>query len=511
MNNEVMSKEEAAVSALDRANQYIKDNMFEVSKKHRNMFHADAPIGWMNDPNGFIYYKGLYHLFYQFNPYKTEWGTIYWGHYTSANLVKWEMQPVALAPDMDYDIDLGVFSGTAIEYDEKLYVMYTGTSKTKLGVERQQQCIAISEDGFIFEKQRCNPVISTEQIPDGYDKVDFRDPAVFMRNGIFYCLVGVKYTDPSSAVTGGQLLLYKSPDMVHWEYVGALMQTTIAPSGVLECPDIFELGNQDVIICSPQNLALDEYKYQNIHSVLYFIGNLNLATGEYFYETMYEIDSGFDFYAPQTLKTTDGRIIMTAWMNMWDRVYPTAKDGWVGSAILPRELQLKDGKLYQYPIREIEAYRTNEILFKDLLVSDIVSLNGVEGNCIELLVEVDLRDSVQFGIKLYKGETNETVIYYDRKSSMVSLDRSKNGQNIIGDVSERHLGAVRKALIETDDNILTFRIFLDKSTIEVFLQEGERTMTANVYPEENDIGVQFFTVGGNVFIKNLSKYDIKVS
>lgn len=159
---------------VERANDYIQENREKVNPRYRPAFHVAPPVGWMNDPNGFIYYQGEYHLFYQYYPYNSQWGPMHWGHTKSKDLIHWEELPVALAPDEWYDKD-GCFSGSAIEKDGRLYLMYTG-HVVENDVVTQTQCIAVSDDGITFEKLASNPVIGAELLGDEGSIHDCRDP-----------------------------------------------------------------------------------------------------------------------------------------------------------------------------------------------------------------------------------------------------------------------------------------------------------------------------------------------
>ena len=152
----------------------------------RPVYHASVPSGWGNDPNGLCFFRGAYHMFYQYNPHDTVWGPMHWGHMASRDLIHWENLPVALFPDRPWDSYLGCFSGSALVRDGRLHVIYTGVSESA-----QQQCMAFSDDGIHFEKYDC-PVIPTALVPPGAPKDDFRDPSLFERDGIFYCLVGTR-------------------------------------------------------------------------------------------------------------------------------------------------------------------------------------------------------------------------------------------------------------------------------------------------------------------------------
>lgn len=217
-----------------------------------------------------------------------------------------------------------------------------------------------------------------------------------------------------------------------------------------------------------------------------------------------------DFYAPQTLLSPDGRTVMIAWMQMWSRTTPTAQHGWVGSMILPRELTLKDGKLYQAPVREIERYRWGEVKADRVPLSGEVALPDVKGTCVELCFTLELGTAERAGIKVFSDGTHDARIYYDRASDKVVFDRSRMGIDITCDVKERD-ASVRSVRVNHEDGRISMRIFLDVSSCEVFLNGGERTMTGNVYSEGS--GIVFFAEGGEAVLLDLknttSSYDIK--
>ncbi len=236
--------------------------------------------------------------------------------------------------------------------------MYTGVAK-----EIQQQCLAVSEDGVTFEKTTANPVIPASLLPEGCSGHDFRDPKVFERQGAFYCITGVKDGET------GDLLLFRSLDLLHWAFVGRLLSPEndgIFVDGVCECPDYFEADGKELLLFCAMNYPEREGRFQNVHSSLYMTGRLGLSSGRFEPETCGELDGGFDFYAPQTMRLPDGRRGLIAWKQMWGRTIPTAKDGWAGSFTLPRELHIADGVLLQTPVTEIETYRCGEVASHDI-------------------------------------------------------------------------------------------------------------------------------------------------
>ena len=247
--------------------------------------------------------------------------------------------------------------------------------------------------------------------------------------------------------------------------------------------------------------------YQNIHSNLYMLGKLDFDTGRFTIRVIGEIDSGFDFYAAQTLRMPDGRVIMIAWMEMWDRNFPTQAEGWAGAYTLPRELNVKDGQLIQKPVREIDAYRKNKVA-RDSFTADnqSVTIDGVCGNVIEIRVTIEPGTASKAGVKLFKGAGHETVLYYDRDAKALVFDRSRSGIPFQGredDVNVRYLDMDDPQSIELD-------LFLDVRSLEAFIDGGRHAMTGNVYPDAEDVGAEFFAEGGEATFRNLEKYDIVV-
>lgn len=496
------------MTKLSKAREYVVQNKDKVNQEYRLGYHVMAEIGWINDPNGFVYYNGEYHLFYQYYPYDSQWGPMHWGHVKSKDLVKWEHLPVALAPDMYYDAD-GCFSGSAIEKDGKLYLMYTGHTSADPGNPqniRQIQNVAVSEDGIEFKKILANPVISTKDLPENALPQDFRDPKVFKYGEDYYVVIASCNVDKS-----GQILLYKSKNLLDWSYVGILARSENKLGKMWECPDFFKLDGEDVIVVSPMSLPRDGDRYCNTSSSVYIVGNFDFESCKYDYDTIEEIDAGFDFYAPQTMIDDKGRRILIAWMQMWGRTMPTHEENhkWAGAMTLPRELRLIDGKLFQSPVEEMKNYRVNEVSYKDVTVKKSLILEGIEGQNIELELEVDFLASNKFGLKVLKDEENETVMYYDKAEGKFVFDRSKNGAELLGEEKDEDIKFVRKVAVALSNNKLRLRIFIDRSSVEVFIQNGQKVMSSTVYPKSSAKAIEFFT-DGKVIIKGLNKWEIKL-
>lgn len=481
--------------STDRANRYIAENKGIVNPLYRNRYHASPPVGWMNDPNGFVQYQGAYHLFYQFHPYDAKWGPMHWGHMKSTDLIHWEELPVALAPDQAYD-RFGCFSGSAIERDGKLYLLYTGvTEADEEGVHHQLQCLAVSEDGLHFEKVQQNPVIPIAALPEDASQIDFRDPKVFEHEGMYYAVIASKAADET-----GQVLLYESADLLKWEFASVFLKGTKEQGIMWECPDFFRLDGKDCLIFSPMQWPQDGDDYQNLNSSVLAVGEVDWATKQFHPESYQELDHGLDYYAPQSLEDDQGRRICIGWMQMWGRNFPTDTlgHGWTGSMTIPRELKWVDGELKQYPIG-IEAATGNPEGGNQIITLEDAkeTIPGIEGDCGLLQLKVDISELEKLSILLRENENERTVVSFDKAKNELGIDRSASGIELKGE--EATAPVSRKVTLAGERNYLELAIYLDRSSVEVFEKNGEAVMTANVYPTEKATGISFECSGKAVF------------
>ena len=245
---------------LRDARKYEEATERAIEKEQKPDFHLCTRVGWMNDPNGFSYYKGEYHLFYQYHPYDSHWGPMHWGHAVSTDLLHWRYLPAALAPDTEYDRD-GCFSGSAaVLPDGRHLLLYTGVSRETQpdGGMRdvQTQCIAIG-DGVDYEKYAGNPVLTKKDLPEGSSKFDFRDPKMWQKpDGSYRCVAG-NCTENGD----GQVLLFSSPDGFDWKYEKILAANGGRYGRMWECPDFFLLDGKAVLLTSPMDMLPHEFEY----------------------------------------------------------------------------------------------------------------------------------------------------------------------------------------------------------------------------------------------------------
>ncbi|WP_199624625.1 glycoside hydrolase family 32 protein [Paenibacillus alkalitolerans] len=478
------------------ADRFISENKHLLRPDYRLNYHLMSEFGWMNDPNGFIFYDGQFHLFYQHYPYKPYWGPMHWGHAVSADLIKWRYMPVAIAPDQPFDRD-GCFSGSAVERGGELVLMYTGHIVTGPDKDKdyyQVQNIAVSRDGATFVKWNTNPVIDRAQIPDGVSRKDFRDPKVFERDGRYYAVLG-----SNDGRGNGLILMYRSDDLAQWTFAGEIARSDGTLGDNWECPDLFRLGGRDVLIMSPQRMPAQGDHYRNLHSTTYMIGELDTDNGVFLYDGYEPVDCGFDFYAPQTAVDDKGRRIVIGWMETWETEIPTQNGHhWAGAMTLPREVTLVDGKLRFCPAAELAAYRGPLEEIHELRLEGETDL-GLRGDSYELDVVFRAETAVEFGLKLRVDGAEETVLAYRPNERLFRFNRDRSG---IG------LGGERRTAIELEDGRLALRVFVDKSSVEVFLQDGRKVMTGRIYPGENSSGIRAFASGGSCRIEVFRKWDI---
>ena len=416
---------------------------------------------------------------------------MYWGHSTSKDLTAWAYEGIALSPDQPYD-NKGIFSGTAIERNGKLLLMYTGVSTDEHGRTRQAQCIA--SGGTSFEKNSINPVILPDVLPAGCRKEDFRDPKIWEENGVFYCL-----TIAADLKGFGKLLLLKSMDTVRWEFVSVALSGESMELGTLwECPDYFKLGDRDVIFLSTVSATPSGEKMQNKYSAIWLLGRFDMKTGIFQVEQWDQLDDGTDFYAPQTTRGLSGERIMIAWQQSWERNIPPAELGhnWAGHMTLPRKLECIGDRICQKPAIDSACFDGEAVVHNSVRITGQQSLSGIRGSNVYLRVCADLSGCDSLTISLYKKDTEATLLVFDRAKKQIVLDRSHGGYPISG--AEMVSGASNRCVSPLQDETfgsVTLEIFLDSGAIEVFCKETGRCLTSRVYPKLHGEDIAFEAKG----------------
>lgn len=424
-----------------------------IIKTKQPAFHITGEAGWINDPNGLIFFNGRYHAFYQHNPFDTKWGPMHWGHVVSDDLTNWEYLPIALFPGDDCDKN-GCFSGSAIVYNNKLWLMYTGFIENEGGESiRQVQCLAESDDGITFKKHGI--VIGKSDLPEGYAPCDFRDPKLWRHGDYFWCIVAARRIDGR-----GRILLYKSKDMLNWTFVNDLLGRDSAGT-MIECPDYNE--EYGYLLYCEQFQPSENGKHLNIHTCRCCVGKIDYSNGVFVEESSEIVDYGFDMYAPQTFV---GKPVIMGWLNMWDRNVPSEIYGFAGMLTVPRKVTVSGGRLLQEPV--VNCHNSYKASVCDKLTDRVV--NGV--------VTVKATDLEYIEIKMRSCESNYTKLTL--KNGEWIFDRSRSGVEIFGaEKDSDSLNGIRRMPCSNNGEI-TLTIVMDDFSVEIF--EDGRVMSSTLYP-----------------------------
>lgn len=483
-----IEEKKTAISLIKQSDSFD----FKYNEKHRPVYHFTPQYGWMNDPNGMVYHKGEYHLFYQHNPYGSVWGNMHWGHAISRDLKKWEYFPVALAPD-----SIGaIFSGSAVIDKNNtagfganaLIAIYTSAAK------EQTQSIAYSLDnGRTFTKYDKNPVLSNSGI------VDFRDPKVFWHDASQKWVM--------SLATAQTITFYGSKNLKEWERLSEFGENIGGHGGVWECPDMFPLtynGKTKWVLL----VSINPGGPNGGSATQYFIGNFdgkNFTADPLPYPLW--LDYGRDNYAGVTwsnVPQTDGRRIFIGWMSNWDYANNVPSVNFKSAMTIPRELKIQQNGahliLTNYPTRESVDLRDNATDLSSISVDkdkptyivDKLFKNATEAYELEMTLETDKAESFNFKLKnKYKEELTFT---FDLKNQNLLIDRSKSGDVKF---SERFAEHVIEAPLKSRKNY-KIRLLMDGASSELFVNEGEVVQTNLIFPTEPYNTLEFSSKHGTL-------------
>lgn len=335
------------------------------------LYHFEQKLGYMNDPNGCVYFKGRYHMFFQYNE---NGENVWWGHAVSDDLLQWEELDVAIKNDKERG-ELCCWSGSAIIKEDTLYLFYTSIGHN--GTERTSQIsVAYTKDGIHFEKNENNPIIRTSPLGQ---IVHFRDPKVFAYNGKYYMLIA------SELDKVGKILCYTSSDLLNWTYKNVFFSSAnhfgVWPnSATLECPDFFPLEDKWVLKFSSQKYRTEILVVGTFDGEKFIPESVNDSVEVFF-------DAGKELFAMQSFANLDNKIIMAGWMWNWEKPRLGEYAVRTGTMCIPREFFLKNGKVYNYPIENARGLLTKEseyVKIEDTKIT-VFGLNGT------VVLEKDIR------------------------------------------------------------------------------------------------------------------------
>ena len=417
----------------------------------RPCWHLAPPVGLLNDPNGFIQHQGRYHLFYQWNPFACAHGAKLWGHWSSTDLLHWRHEPVALVPSEPYESH-GCYSGSAVVQDNRIVLIYTGNVKYPDGSRTANQCLAIANERDEFDK--LGPVLP---LPAGYSG-HVRDPKVWQHDGRWYMVLGAQDLQQQ-----GKVILLVSDDLQQWHSCGDIAGSRLNGLGdfgyMWECPDLFALEGQDILICCPQGLPAEAERYLNTHQAGYFVGQLDYVQAHFPHGEFHELDLGFEFYAPQTTQTEDGRRLLFGWMGIPDQdelLQPTVAQSWIHTMTCPRELSYHDGQLYQRPARELQQLRGERRYWQGR--ADDAPLYTADS------AELWLQCDGPFRLQLAQALSLE----WDGTRLTLSRPHVRTA-----DLEHRYWRG----------NLTELQILSDHSSVEIFINGGAAVMSARYFPQ----------------------------
>ena len=487
----------ASICTLDGAELY--------NEPFRPQFHFSPAKNWTNDPNGLVFYQGEYHLFYQYNPFGDTWGHMSWGHAVSADLVHWKHLPVALAEENGEMI----FSGSAVvdwhnssglsrNPDPRdpscMIAIYTGNS------DHQSQSIAFSNDrGRTWTKYKGNPVIDL-------GLRDFRDPKVFRHEETHRWIMVV------ALPADHKIRFFGSSDLKRWTALSDFGPAG-ATSGAWECPDLFPLpvdGGQTRWVLS---VNINPGGIAGGSGNQYFVGQFDgtrFTNDNPASQTLWA-DYGKDFYASQSysdIPSQDGRRIWLGWFSNWQYANKEPTHPWRCGQSIPRVLRLKrignSIRLAQEPVAELASLRGEHLHIGPADVHEAnLRLHGFQSDTYELSTEIET--SGEAGFKLRKGTSEETLAGYNAKRAEVFIDRTRSGLvDFSADFPGRHAGPAVSAA-----HRIKLHIFVDRSSVELFANDGETVISDRVFPSPASNGLEVYALGGSARVISLDLWKLK--
>ncbi len=461
---------------LDTRQQIFNDD-------HRPIYHFLPPTNWMNDPNGLIQWKGKYHLFYQHNPFGPLWGNMSWGHAMSEDLIHWRDLPIALGPTPGGPDEAGCFSGCCVDNHGEPTILYTATSGQRHEV--QVQSLATSKDNLVtWSKYAHNPIIADVPVEAGQN-VDFRDPFVWKEADGWSMVLGSSIKDK-----GGVVFLYRSDNLINWDYVGPLFTGDQKKHGTLwECPNFFKLGDKWVLLISAHSGLIPD-------TVFYFVGSYNN------YQFTPEYSDVFDYgnlYAPLTFVDDAGRRILFGWLREARSEVDQRFAGWSGVQSAPRVLTLDNqNHLRMSPVSELARIRQAHVSIAPMNISEKLTLD-VDGLALDIEAEIDLCPGgyVGFSLACSEDDTERIDIIYEASRSRLTVHK----------VFPRTNGALTTHSLEVPHALdigenLRLRILLDHSVVEIIANE-RTSLTRRIYPESS-ISNQVKLFGSNARVETLN-------
>lgn len=444
---------------------------------YREQYHFGPYKNWINDPNGLCYYKGYYHLYYQANPHGQQWSNMYWGHAASKDLIHWTHLPYVLFPQNELieskSLKGGAYSGCAVALEDKIQFYLTRHIGPwdDCNETVQYQIMVSSTDGLVFGEE-----VRIIDKPNEDFSFNFRDPKVFYHEDKWKMVIGSKVKDIPA------ILMYESDDMKNFQYKGEVITEREEGVYTIECPDLFELDGKFVAVAAYMFYTDAQGRIQPTY---YYIGELKNNKLEIESKGLY--DFGSNFYAVQSFEHENRRIAI-GWLSDFYNEHVVEENGAYGSMSLPRELTVKNNKLFMKPVKEVYNLRDELICNEE---KENVNIENIEKNA--YYAQILFNEICDFNILLGKNE-----------ESSISLERN----NGILKIKTKGVKSSSADFIANVNDVRSIEIFVDRRAVEVFINNGEAA-GAKVFYTQNNVGV-FSTEFSNLnLVENIKIYTMK--
>jgi beta-fructofuranosidase len=437
--------------------------------QYRQSYHIQPITGLLNDPNGFVFHKDKWHLFYQWCPWGAVHGLKYWYHTESSDLVHWDNKGICIHPDQDFD-NKGAYSGSALVTNHSIYLYYTGNHRDEDWKRSSYTCLVNMRDDGTSHKYS-KPLFGPHPSYTEHQ----RDPKIIYRKKekMYYLLIGAQTADKKGCV-----IVYKSPyHNKEWTFAGQLNVPGFEDFGDMwECPSIEHIDDCDILIFCPQHLSIPS-RGNNIHHNGYIIGHMDYDTLTFTPDGQFHVlDFGFDSYAAECAANINDqkKAILVAWMGLPDASYPTDDEEWSGCLTLPRELTVRKRRLIQRPLKQLETLRDKKI----------DPFNRELPKCCE--IDLRLHGNIDFNLFTKQDGSGGLMIHYDESQKHIYIDRSGMTNRF-----NKELGESQTRILDHPLNHL--QIYIDASSIEIFVNDGDAVFTSRVFPTKEE---HFFSIIG---------------
>lgn len=447
-----------------------------ANSSYQMRYHIRPLSGLLNDPNGFSYFNGNYHVFYQSFPFGAVHGLKSWVHMQSSDLVHWGNRGLAIAPGTDpksYD-NAGAYSGSAMAIDDRLFLMYTGNHRTPDWVRIPYQCGAWMDksgkvtklDHYLFK----NPAQFSEH---------FRDPQIMKHNGSYYCLLGAQEKDNKT----GHLDLWKSADLKDWQEVGTVDFGVKNAGYMIECPNLVFVDGKAVLVFCPQGLDKKIADYDNVYPNMYVVGDsFDFEHAKLVNPSpLKNLDDGFDVYASQCFNAPDGTPYVISWVGLPDSTYPTDDEEWANCLSQAKRLKMVHGELTQEPVEAMKSLRLEDQAVK---TANQQGIQAQTGNQYELLVDINANQHGSLQLAVGDGQ-HHLDLNFDTAAGKLVVDRGQSGAAV-----NPKYGTQRMVSLPAGRD-LKLHVFVDHSLCEIFVNDGQSVITLRFFAPEGNTAVQF--------------------